>query len=124
MKKLVRSGNERVGGGGGGREREILTWHFVATENRGVSSSEDEGQEMVNISLYSTSPEIMHSFAATEIKDTAQFHRYCTVPGAHNEKQTGRGRSAKRPRSRLKFQIFPTVVELLNLEGEYIRYST
>ena len=45
-------------------------------------------------------------------------------PGAHNEKQTGRGRSAKRPRSRLKFQTFPTVVELLNLEGEYIRYST
>ena len=33
-----------------------------------------------------------------------------------NEKQTGRGRSAKRPRSRLKFQIFPTVVELLNLD--------
>ena len=36
--------------------------------------------------------------------------------GAHNEKQTGRGRSAKRPRSRLKFQIFPSVVELLNLD--------
>ena len=49
---------------------------------------------------------------------------YVARPGAHNEKQTGRGRSAKRPRSRLKFQIFPTVVELLNLEGEYIRYST
>ena len=46
------------------------------------------------------------------------------APGAHNEKQTERGRSAKRPRSRLKFQILPTVVELLNLEGEYIRYST
>ena len=38
------------------------------------------------------------------------------LTGAHNEKQTGRGRSAKRPRSRLKFQIFPTVVELLNLD--------
>ena len=38
------------------------------------------------------------------------------ITGAHNEKQTGRGRSAKRPRSRLKFQIFPTVVELLNLD--------
>ena len=38
------------------------------------------------------------------------------TPGAHIEKQTGRGRSAKRPRSRLKFQIFPTVVELLNLD--------
>ena len=47
----------------------------------------------------------------------------CIKAGAHNEKQTGRGRSAKRPRSRLKFQIFPTVVELLNLEGEYIRYN-
>ena len=52
---------------------------FSSTENRGVSSSEDESQEMVNISLYSTSPEIMHSFAATEIKDTAQFHRYVHV---------------------------------------------
>ena len=36
-----------------------------------MSSSEDEGQEMVNISLYSTSSEIMHSFPATEIKDEA-----------------------------------------------------
>ena len=48
---------------------------FDNSEARGVSSSEDEGQEMVNISLYSTSPEIMHSFPATEIKDKAQFHR-------------------------------------------------
>ena len=47
----------------------------ISLEARGVSSSEDEGQEMVNISLYSTSPEIMHSFPATEIKDKAQFHR-------------------------------------------------
>ena len=44
----------------------------------------------------------------------------CLLPGAHNEKETGRERSAKRPRSRLKFQNFPTVVKLLNLEGEYI----
>ena len=44
----------------------------------------------------------------------ALFIQY--VPGAHNEQQTGRGRSAKRPRSRLNFQIFPTVVELLNLD--------
>ena len=47
------------------------------------------------------------------IKNSHCFH---VQSGAHNEKQTGRGRSAKRPRSRLKFQIFPTVVELLNLD--------
>ena len=38
--------------------------------------------------------------------------------GAHNnnEEEEGKGRSAKRPRKRLKFQIFPMVVALLSLE--------
>ena len=34
----------------------------------------------------------------------------------NNEEEEGEGRSAKRPRERLKFQIFPTVVALLSLE--------
>ena len=40
------------------------------------------------------------------------------VPGAHNdnEEEKGEGRSANRPRKRLKFQIFLTVVALLSLE--------
>ena len=40
------------------------------------------------------------------------------TPGAHNdnEEEEGKGRSAKRPRERLKFQNFPTVVALLSLE--------
>ena len=33
-----------------------------------------------------------------------------------NEEEEGKGRSAKRPRERLKFQIIPTVVALLSLE--------
>ena len=58
-------------------------------------------------------------------------HRLCLVayylpknfeptiyPGAHidNEEKEGKGGSAKRPRGRLKFQIFPTVVVLLSLD--------
>ena len=34
----------------------------------------------------------------------------------NNEEEEGKGRSVKGPRKRLKFQIFPTVVALLNLE--------
>ena len=34
----------------------------------------------------------------------------------NNEEEEGKGRRAKRPRERLKFQIFPTIVALLNLE--------
>ena len=34
----------------------------------------------------------------------------------NNEEEEGKGRSAKRPRERLKFQNFPTVVALLSLE--------
>ena len=34
----------------------------------------------------------------------------------NNEEEEGKGRSTKRPRERLKFQIFPTVVALLSLE--------
>ena len=34
----------------------------------------------------------------------------------NNEEEEGKGRSAKRPHERLKFQFFPTVVALLNLE--------
>ena len=34
----------------------------------------------------------------------------------NNEEEEGKGRSAKRPRERLKIQIFPTVVALLSLE--------
>ena len=39
-------------------------------------------------------------------------------PGAHNdnEEEEGKGRSVNRPRERLKFQYFPTVVALLSLE--------
>ena len=38
------------------------------------------------------------------------------LSGAHdnNEEEEGKGRSVKRPRERLKFQIFPTVVVLLS----------
>ena len=40
------------------------------------------------------------------------------MSGAHNdnEEEEGKGRSANRPRERLKFQNFPTVVALLSLE--------
>ena len=39
-------------------------------ENPRVSSSEEEaGQQMVNISLFSTGPDVLYSFPATEIKD-------------------------------------------------------
>ena len=34
----------------------------------------------------------------------------------NNEEEEGKGRSAKCPHERLKFQIFPTVVALLSLE--------
>ena len=34
----------------------------------------------------------------------------------NNEEEEGKGRSAKRPRERLKIQIFPTVVALLSLD--------
>ena len=37
----------------------------------------------------------------------------------NNEEEEGKGRSANRPRERLKFQIFPTVVTLLNLEQRH-----
>ena len=42
----------------------------------------------------------------------------CLAAGVHNdnEEEEGKGRSAKRPRERLKFQNFPTVVALLSLE--------
>ena len=45
------------------------------------------------------------------------------MAGAHNEKERGRERSAKHPRSRLKFQIFLTVVELPNLEGDDVAHD-
>ena len=40
------------------------------------------------------------------------------ISGAHNdnEEEEGKGRSAKRPRGRLKFQNFLTVVALLSLD--------
>ena len=40
------------------------------------------------------------------------------MPGAHNdnEEEEGKGRSVNRPRERLKFQIFLTVVALLSLD--------
>ena len=45
---------------------------------------------------------------------------YCVMckPGAHNdnEEEKGEGRSANRPRKRLKYQNFLTVVTLLSLE--------
>ena len=34
----------------------------------------------------------------------------------NNEEEEGKGRGAKHPRERLKFQIFPMVVALLSLE--------
>ena len=42
--------------------------------------------------------------------------------GAHNERE--RERSAKRPRSKLKFQVFLMVVELLNLDVRYTYMPT
>ena len=53
------------------------------------------------------------------------------TPGAHNdnEEEKGEGRSANRPRERLKFRIFLTVVELLRLEHwrnasqQYLRWE-
>ena len=41
-----------------------------------------------------------------------------TRSGVHNdnEEEEGKGRSVNRPRARLKFQNFPTVVALLSLE--------
>ena len=38
-------------------------------ETPSASSSEDEGQGMVNVSLFTTNPEITHSFPCTELKD-------------------------------------------------------
>lgn len=48
----------------------------LLSENAGDSSSEDEArQEMVNISLYSGGPDITHTFPATEISDSREYHR-------------------------------------------------
>ena len=44
------------------------------------------------------------------------FSQIWVEAGAHNEEEGGRERSTKCPRSKLKFQIFLTVVELLNLD--------
>ena len=40
------------------------------------------------------------------------------TPGAHNKDKNGKERSAKRPRSKLKFQIFLKVVVLLSLHSD------
>ena len=47
-----------------------LTDTGLHTENPRVSSSEEEaGQQMVNISLFSTGPDVLYSFPATEMRD-------------------------------------------------------
>ena len=47
----------------------------MVTENLSASSSEDESQEMVNISLYSGGQGIAHAFPATEILDGREYSR-------------------------------------------------
>lgn len=48
----------------------LTTCTGLRTENPRVSSSEEEaGHQMVNISLFSTGPEVLHSFPATEMRD-------------------------------------------------------
>ena len=51
-------------------------------------------------------------------ENLAGLYALCIVSGAHNdnEKEKGEGRSANRPRERLKCRIFLTVVALLSLE--------
>ena len=51
---------------------------------------------------------------------------YMVVTGVHNdnEEKEEEGRSAKRPRKRLKFQTFPTVVVLLSLEQGHLAHTT
>lgn len=48
------------------------------TETPSASSSEEDGShQMVNISLFSTSPEVLHSFPCLEIKDTPDTFPRC-----------------------------------------------
>lgn len=45
-------------------------------ENPSVSSSEEEaGQQMVNISLFCTGPDVLYTFPATEMKEDS-YTRY------------------------------------------------
>lgn len=57
------------------------------TDNPQVSSSEEEaGHQMVNISLFSTGPEVLHSFPATEMRDHQDLYsRYCGFVDCGNE---------------------------------------
>lgn len=51
---------------------------FSSSEHPSASSSEDEGgQGMVNISLFSTNPEILYSFPCTEIKEGVELFPRC-----------------------------------------------
>ena len=63
------------------------------------------------------------SFFLAAAQLTSGSSDYQVNAGVHNEKQRGRERSAKRPRSRLKFQNFFTAVELLNLEGDDVAHD-
>ena len=48
---------------------------FYTSENPRVSSSEEEaGQQMVNISLFSTGPDVLYSFPATEMRDHQEIY--------------------------------------------------
>ena len=45
------------------------------TENPNASSSEDEaGQQMLNISLFTTSPDVVYSFPAAEIREQRDLY--------------------------------------------------
>ncbi|XP_064395152.1 TBC1 domain family member 23-like [Halichondria panicea] len=50
-------------------------------ENPSRSSSEDdlEGSHKVNISLFSTSPEALHTFPALEVKDSTEYHSHLVL---------------------------------------------
>ena len=52
-------------------------------ENPSASSSDFEDdveqQHKVNISLFTTSPEVVHTFPVVEIRDSAEYHRYATI---------------------------------------------
>ena len=58
-------------------ECEELSVH-THIENPRVSSSEEEaGQQMVNISLFSTGPDALYSFPATEMRDHQDLYPRC-----------------------------------------------
>ncbi len=55
----------------------VPVFSVFCTENGGVSSSEDDSEKSrkVNISLFSTSPEAVHTFPVLEVKDNTEYQR-------------------------------------------------